>query len=324
MKASLSFLEKPDKEKILSVVSDLLASNGFNEIMSNSLTKSSYFEDEEIGDSVVKIYNPLSSDLNAMRKTLLFGGLEAIAYNSNRQNPDLRLFEFGNIYRIRNGVNSENKLDKYLEEERMALFLTGENNDPNWASGTQLTNFFHIKAFTELILKRLGFDPDELETSSPELRFLEESFQYSIKGAVLAVISRVHSGLIKQFDIKNEVYYADIHWNSILNSITDNQTLFTALPRYPEVKRDLSMILEKSVKYEDIKKVAKRAGGALLKKINLFDVYEGGQVGNDKKSYAISFTLRDENKTLTDAEIDTVMDRITRKLEKEIGVQIRR
>ena len=324
MKTSLSFLAKPDKENILSVVSDLLASSGFNEIMSNSLTKSSYFEYEDSDNTVVKIYNPLSSDLNAMRKTLLFGGLEAIAYNTNRQNPDLRLFEFGNIYSIRKGENSENKLDKYLEEERMALFLTGENHDPNWASDRQPTNFFHIKAFTELILKRLGFVPDELETSSPELRFLEESFQYSVNGTALAVISRVQSGLIKQFDIKNEVYYTEIHWNNILKSVSDHRTLFTGLPRYPEVNRDLSMILERSVKYEDIKKVAKKAGGTLLKKINLFDVYEGGQVGSDKKSYAISFTLRDENKTLTDTEIDTVMDRIARKLEKEIGVQIRK
>lgn len=324
MKASLSYLQKPDKEKLIAVVSDLLASNGFNEIMSNSLTKSMYYEKEEKDNSLVRIVNPLSSDLNAMRKTLLFGGLEAIAYNTNRQNQNLLLYEFGNIYKKNPDVTAENPLNKYYEEERIALFLTGDNHEPSWASAVQTSGFFHCKAYTELVLKRLGISIDELETTSSDTEFLQETFTYTLNGSVLAVTGKVSPKLVRDFDIRNDVYFADLYWFNILAAASQHHTSFTGLPKYPEVKRDLSMILEKAVKYEGIKKLAKKAGGKLLRNVNLFDIYEGDRIEQGKKSYAMSFILRDEEKTLTDQEIDLVMKKIADTLEREIGAQIRK
>jgi phenylalanyl-tRNA synthetase beta chain len=324
LKTSLSYLQKPDKEKLISMVSDLLASNGFNEIMSNSLTKSSYFETNGADPSLVKIVNPLSSDLNAMRKTLLFGGLEAIEYNTNRQNQDLRLFETGNIYNLKAGAKQDNNLDNYHEEERISLFITGTTHKESWASPVQSVSFFHMKGYTELIFERLGFNIESLSIQSQEHIYLDEVLCYSSSGNDLAIIGKVKNSLIKQFDIKNEVFFGDIHWGNVMKSLSSHRTLFTALPKYPVVKRDLSMIMEKSVSYNDIKKLAQKTGGALVQKIDLFDVYEGDRIEKGKKSYAVSFYLRDENKTLTDQEIDAVMQRIEDALVREIGVQIRK
>ncbi len=321
--ASLSWSAKPDKEKVLDTVANLLVSNGFTEIMSNSLTKASYYEDENEDTGTVKIFNPLSTDLNAMRKTLLFGGLEAIAYNTNRQNQNLKLFEFGNIYAVTDTAGKSAALDKYHEEEQFALFITGETNEPSWMVPVKQSGFFQIKGYTELLLKRLGYDPDDLTSTCPDEEYLSQTYDYSLRGIRLAVTGKVETRLIRQFDIRNEVYYTCFYWDNILKTVGNNKTSFKPLPRFPEVRRDLSMILERSVKYEDIKKIAERVGDKLLRKINLFDFYEGNRIEKGKKSYAVSFTLRDENKTLTDAEIDKVMDKIARSLEKELGAQIR-
>jgi len=321
--ASLSFSEKPDKEKILDTVADLLAANGFNEIMSNSLTKAAYYEVNEPDPELVKIINPLSTDLNAMRKTLLFSGLEAIAYNTNRQNPNLKFFESGNIYALTGKSGSSDAMDKYHEEQQLALFITGDTHEPSWLSPVKTSGFFQIKAYTEMVLKRLGYNADELTNSSPEAEYLSQTYTYSLGGIRLALTGKVEDRLIRQFDIRNEVYYTCFFWGNILKTVANHQTSFKPLPRFPEVKRDLSMILEKSVNYGDIKKVALKMGNKLLQKIHLFDFYEGDRIEKGKKSYAISFILRDENKTLTDAEIDKVMDRIARSLEKELGAQIR-
>jgi phenylalanyl-tRNA synthetase beta chain len=324
LQTSLSYLKKPDKEKLISLLSDLLASNGFNEIMSNSLSKSSYYESLEADPSLVKIFNPLSSDLNAMRKTLLFGGLEAIAYNTNRQNQDLRLFETGNIYALKPGAQQNNNLENYQEEERISLFLSGAVHKESWASTADNYSFFHLKAYTELLFKRLGFEMDSLSVQSQDHIYLDDVLCYSLSGQTLALIGKVKTPLIKEFDIKNEVFFADIHWGNALKSLSSHRTIFHALPKYPIVKRDLSMIIEKSVSYNDIKKLAEKTGGSLVKKIDLFDVYEGDRIEKGKKSYALSFFLRDENKTLTDQEIDGVMKKIEEALVREIGVQIRK
>lgn len=324
LNSCLTYIEKPDKDKILNIITNLLVSNGFTEIMSNSLTKSSYFEQNADDPGLVKIYNPLSSDLNAMRKTLLFGGLEAIEYNSNRQNPDLRIFEFGNVYSIKSeGIIKNNELSKYQEEERLSLFITGEKHPPSWASPSELSNFFQLKAYVELVLKRLGYNLEKLEKATVTQEYLTNAYIYRINSLNLVVTGNVNKDLIRKFDIRNEVFFADFYWGNILNTLTGNAVFFKPLPRYPEVRRDLSMILEKSVKYEDIKQIALRVENKILRKINLFDVYEGDRIEKGKKSYAISFTLRDDNKTLTDDEIDNIMNKIAQSLEKEFGAQIR-
>ena len=323
LNASLSYIEKPDKDKIFNTVANLLASNGFNEIMSNSLTRSSYYEKEGNDPELVKIFNPLSSDLNAMRKSLLLSGLEAIAYNTNRQNQDLKFFEFGNIYSIIPGQDQNNRLDKYHEEERFALFITGEKHEPSWTMPQEKSNFYQMKAYVELVLKRLGYNIDLLENDSPEIENLTETYTYSLNDLRLVVTGKVDTNIIKQFDIRGDVFYADFYWGNLLRTIAGNKVSFKPLPRFPEVRRDLSMILEKSVRYSDIRKIALNVENKLLQKINLFDVYEGESIEQGKKSYAVSFLLRDENKTLTDAEIDNVMNKIAHSLVQELGAQIR-
>ncbi len=323
LSASLSYQQKPDKDKILNIVSDLLSSNGFNEIMSNSLTKASYYDAENEDASLVRIYNPLSSDLNGMRKKLLFGGLEAIAYNTNRQNPDLRLFEFGNIYYKNPDEVSENLLGKYKEEERLALFITGEIREQGWTESAKMSDFFHMKAYVELILKRLGFIPSKLNTKYAETDHINEAYAYSASGTTLAIMGKVSDKLIKHFDIKNEVFYAELFWGNILSAVGSHITQFSGLPKYPEVRRDLSMIIENSVTFENIRKATAKVNSDLIRKINLFDVYEDSNIGKGKKSYAVSFILRDDSKTLTDKEIDNIMGKISKILEKELGAQIR-
>jgi phenylalanyl-tRNA synthetase beta chain len=323
LNASLTFSEKPEREKIRNLISDLLSSSGFLEIMSNSLTKSSYYEDETgVNKKLVRIFNPLSSDLNCMRQTLLYGGLEAIIYNTNHKNPNLRMYEFGNIY-LNTGKVSENPLEKYFEEERLTLFLTGEKNEANWNTPAGLTNFYQIKSYTEFILKRLGFDLEKMEAKSTSDPNISEGLDYSLKGNLLVSFGRVNKRLILDFDIKNEVYYADFHWNRILIEISTHKISYSELPKYPEVRRDLSMVLEKSVKFEQLKNISLKAEKKLLKSIVLFDVYEGDKIEAGKKSYAVSYTIRDDTKTLTDKQIDKIMNSISHSLETELGAQIR-
>ena len=321
--SSLSFSLKPDKETINNMVSDLLSNNGFLEIMANSLTKSSYYEDEAGSNKdLVRIFNPLSSDLNSMRRTLLYGGLEALLLNTNHKNPNLKLFEFGNNY-WKSDKKSDNPLDKYNEEQRLALFISGEKNEANWNTITVKSNFFQLKAYIELILKRLGFDMEKIDLNSTAEPYFSEGLDYSFKGKIIVNFGKISNQLIRNFDLKNELYYADFHWNDLIKNLEDHKTIFTELPKYPEVNRDLSMLLEKTVKFEHVKNVSLKAEKKLLKNIVLFDVYEGEKIASDKKSYAVSYTLRDDNKTLTDKEIDKIMNSITGALESELGAQIR-
>ena len=321
--SSLSYTVKPEKETITNMISDLLSSNGFLEIMSNSLTRSSYYEDEKDSNKeLVRIYNPLSSDLNSLRMTLLYGGLEAILNNANQKSTSLRLYEFGNIYR-KSAQNSDNPLDKYRESERLSLFITGEENDANWAAPSVRSNFFQLKAYVELVLKRSGFDMDHIISKTTSEPFLSEGLEYSLQGRRLVYFGKLKNSLVHKFDIKNEVFFADFDWKLLLIEGSKNKTVFRELPKYPEVKRDLSMILEKSVKFEQVKNISFKAEKHLLREVLLFDVYEGEKIEAGKKSYAVSFTLRDDKKTLTDKEINKIMDSIANMLVNELGAQIR-
>jgi phenylalanyl-tRNA synthetase beta chain len=291
--------------------------------MSNSLTKSSYYEAETGEDKqLVRISNPLSSDLNVMRRNLLYGALESLIYNINRKNSNLRMYEFGNIYQLTEKV-SDNPHDKYFEESHLVLLLSGYKYDANWNSPATPSNFFQLKTFVELILKRLGFATEGLKMVTTQSPFYAEGLDVILNTKVLVSFGRVSKAYSGKFDIKQDVWFADFNWDLVMKEVKKHKTLFTGLPKYPEVKRDLSMVLEKSVSFDQIRTATLKAEKKLLRNIILFDVYEGDKIADGKKSYAVSFILRDDEKTLTDQQIEKIMENITKTLERETGAVIR-
>ncbi len=309
--STLSYSEKPDDYRLKNVIGDLLAANGFNEIMNNSLTKAAYFEGLETykPENTVMLFNPLSSDLNAMRQSLLFGGLETIAYNINRKSHNLRLFEFGKVYTFHK-KEGDNHLKQYQEENRLALFISGHKNTASWNSREVSSDFFTLKAYGEMVLSRLGLQSDYLTTEENNQDIFREGLDYSQNGKHLLSIGVVSSKLLKAFDIGQDVYYADFSWENILKTLKNHTITFRPLPKFPAVKRDLALLLDKKISFKEVKEIALRTEKHLLKNVSLFDVYEGEQLGADKKSYAVSFTLQDDEKTLTDKQIDKIMNKL--------------
>jgi len=325
VQSTLSYYEKPDKESVINLISDMLAGNGFNEIMSNSLTPSTYYIDSNVfpSEHTVNILNPVSIDLNALRQTLLYGGLEAIAHNINHKNPNLKFYEFGNCYRFSKSPLENQPLAHYYEEEHLALFLTGYKSFPGWNSAAQSGSFFYLKSFVDQILIRLGLNPDDFLKADSELDFFTEGLHYGLHGSGMVEFGKISAGILQNFNIKQDVYYADFNWKNILFSIKPHNITFVDLPKYPEVKRDLALLLDKSIKFDQVKELARKTERKLLKSITLFDVFEDEKIGKNKKSYAVSFILQDENKTLTDHQIDKIMTNLMRAYEKELGAQIR-
>ncbi len=324
--ASLSYAENPDPNKVKNVVADYLAAQGFFEMWSNSLTKSSYYEgmNDYPAEKTVKLFNPLSSDLGGMRQTLLYGGLECIQLNTNRKNSDLRLFEFGNCYFFKGTHYKEDPAANYFEEEHLALFITGNRENQNWLTPESTTSFFLLKSFVENILTRLGFSLEQLKMNESGNEIFSEGLVYETGNKQkLVEFGVVSPKWAKPFDLENAVYYADFDWGQILWESKKNQVKFSELPKYPEVRRDLALVLDKDVKFSTIKNIAIASEKQLLKSVSLFDVYEGKGVPEGKKSYAISFILRDDYKTLNDKQIDKTMERILMACEKQAGARLR-
>lgn len=323
--ASLSFAPKPDEHKLRNTIADLLSYSGFNEIMNNSLTKASYYENLDALNVVntVRIYNPLSSDLNAMRQSLLFGGLECVAYNINRKNADMKLYEFGKSYQHFKKEENQNPVDNYFEKEHLALFITGNKASMNWNLKEEPSNFFHLKAYVENVLKRLGFGIDKLRINPIESDLFTEGLSYAAKKAPLVEMGLVSGKILKQMDIDVPVYYADFDWENLIKEATKNKVSYTEIPKYPAVKRDLALLIDKSVSFAEIKTIAFNCEKNLLKSVSIFDVYEGEKLGADKKSYAVSFILQDTEQTLNDKQIDKIMQKLINSYEKQIGAQIR-
>jgi phenylalanyl-tRNA synthetase beta chain len=321
---TLSYISKPDKEKVVNTISDWLSSNGFHEMMNNSLTKSVYYEglDSYKPENLVFLLNPLSQDLNSMRQTLLFGGLETIVHNTNRKNADLKLYEFGNIYK-KEPENKTQVLSGYTEEMHLAMFVTGLKHSPNWITKEEATSFYFLKVFSENILKRMGLDPEKFQINEITDDIYSEGLVYNLNNKVIAAIGILQKKILQKTDVKAPVYYADFNWNNVMKLIQPDKVAFEELPRFPEVRRDLSMVLDKEIKFSQIRLIASKTEKKLLKKINLFDVYEGDKIAEGKKSYAVSFILQDAEKTLTDQQIDKIMSSLAQSLEKELGVQIR-
>jgi phenylalanyl-tRNA synthetase beta chain len=322
--SSLSYSPKPDKEKIQNTISDILSGNGYNEIMCNSLTKADYYDNLESykSEKLVKILNPLSNDLNVMRQTLLFGGLESILYNQNRKNTDLKLYEYGNCYSLKDSEN-DNPLKKYNEEQHLALLITGNKTDENWINKEEPTSFFLLKSYVENILEKLGFNLNQIESEEVSTDIFVEGLSYQINKKQIVNFGILNTKVLKSFDIDSKVYFAEFSWDTVLKLSTKNNIRYNEIPKYPEVRRDLALLLDKEVRFAKIKELAYKSERKLLKKVSLFDVFEGEKLGANKKSYAVSFILQDENKTLTDKQIDKITSNFIRVFEKELGAQIR-
>ena len=323
--ASLSYAPKPDEHKLKNTIADLLSYAGFNEILNNSLTKASYYENLESlkMENTVRIFNPLSSDLNAMRQSLLFGGLECIAYNINRRNADLKFYEFGKSYQHFVNPENENPVDNYFEKEHLGVFMCGNKTAANWNLKEEPTNFFHLKAFAENVLKRLGFKIDKLRINEIENDQFTEGLSYGVKKKVLVEVGMVSGKILKEMDIDVPVYYADFDWEMLINEAAKNKVAYTTIPKYPAVKRDLALLIDKATCFAEIKTIAFNCEKNLLKSVSLFDIYEGEKLGADKKSYAVSFILQDTEKTLEDKQIDKIMQKLIKSYEKQLGAQIR-
>ncbi len=322
--SSLSYIQHPDKEKVQNIISDLLTNNGFSEIMCNSLTKADYYIESESYKTanLVNIINALSQDLNVMRQTLLFGGLETIEYNKNRRNKDLKLYEFGNVYKLKDSKN-ENPLKNYNEEFHLSMFLYGNKTDESWIVKEEPTSFYLLKSYVENNLERLGFDLNKGIINSINNDVFSEGLSYLFNEKSIVEFGILNKKLAKKFDIENAVYYADFNWSNVLKNIAKHHIRFAELPKYPEVRRDLALLLNKDIQFGKIKELAFSTERKLLKKVSLFDVYEGEKIGIDKKSYAISFVLQDETKTLTDKQIDKIIENLIRVFEKELGATLR-
>lgn len=322
--STLSYTEKPDDFQLKNKIADLLAANGFNEIMNNSLTKASYFEQLESyhPENTVMLFNPLSSDLSAMRQSLLFGGLETIAYNINRKNNSLRLFEFGKAYTYHR-KEGENHLKQYQEEDKLSLFITGNKTQASWNSKEQKTDFFNIKSYVEMILTRLGFKTEQLFIDESSEDIYREGLTYSLNGKHLVTLGMLSQKVLKMTDVEQEVYYADFFWENILKMVKNHTISFIPMPKFPAVKRDLALLLDKNISFKEVRDLAMRTEKNLLKSIHLFDVYEGEKLGAGKKSYAVSFTLQDEEKTLTDKQIDKIMNKLMGTYKHQLGAEIR-
>ncbi len=329
IRASLSYSTKPDSEKIQDTISGYLASMGFYEIMNNSLSKSSDYEGNKDfpARNSVKVLNPLSRDLDTMRQTLLYGGLETIVYNQNRKIQDLKIFEFGTVYSLGSGLSTD-PLPGYHEEKHLALFLTGRVEPENWNSRDQQVGFFDLKGIVEAIFTKLGiyhpaFRDGNLTGETYSSGIISEGFRYSVNGKTVVIFGFLRDSILKTFECRHPVLYAEWDWDALLAILPKKEIQVTELNKFPEVRRDLALLLDRSVNFKQIEQIAYDIERKMIKKIDLFDVYEGPNIQPEKKSYAISFILQDEQKTLTDDVIEKTMERLIKAFSTKLNAQIR-
>jgi phenylalanyl-tRNA synthetase beta chain len=323
--SSVSYSKNPDPEKLLNTISDLLSSNGFFEIINNSLTRSAYYEanTEFKSEETVHIFNPLSHDLDVLRQTLLYHGLETVTYNQNRKIPDVKLFEFGTIYRNISASQPENHLDRYQEEKHLALFLSGRNLQENWNSNDRKLDFYDLKGVIHTILVKSGLDTSKLVTEKISSETISEGLVYRINNSEVVTFGAISRPVLKKFDCRQDVLYAEMNWGNLVSFLPAKDPEYRELPKFPEVRRDIALLIDRSVSWSEIERLALETEKRLVIKIGLFDVYEGEKIEEGKKSYAISLILQDDQKTLTDAEIDKVIKKLIRVFEEKLHAQIR-
>ncbi|MFZ4401937.1 MAG: phenylalanine--tRNA ligase subunit beta [Bacteroidales bacterium] len=326
LRSSISYISKPDKEKVQNTISNYLSNNGFVEIMNNSLTTSDYVNKiADFNPAVnVQLLNPLSKELDVMRQSLLFGGLESISYNINRKSIDLKLYEFGNTYSYNAEVSIEaNVTKRFKEEKHLAIFVSGKKYAENWNIAASNNDFFNLKAYISNILNRLRINTDKLNVNTISNSIFDEALEYSSNGKTVFTYGSLHSKLLNAFDIKQAVYYADFHWDTIVKMIPKDEVVYTEVSKFPEVRRDLALLVNKEVSFAEIVKLAYQTEKNLLKKVNLFDVYEGDKLEAGKKSYAVSFIIQDQEKTLNDKQIDGIMNRLIKVYGEKLQAVIR-
>nr|MCR5014109.1 phenylalanine--tRNA ligase subunit beta [Bacteroidales bacterium] len=325
---SISRSNKPNADKLQQKISDMLVANGFYEIMNNSLTKGAYSEAFEAFDPErnVKIINPLSSDLNVMRQTLLWGGLESIAFNQNRKVNDMKFFEFGNVYFYDAKVehDEQHPLKPYSEFFHLDLLLTGNKQQELWNNQPKPFDFFDLKQYVMNVLRQMRVDQNKLEVKESTMKHYEYATELYLDGKRVATFGKIDKKALKLFDIKKDVFHATFCWNALVDNYGKAPEVhFEPLSKFPSVRRDLAMIFDKGVTFEQVKKVAMAAENKLLQSMSLFDVYEGDKIPEGKKQYAMSFILMSATATLTDKAIEKAMARIQTAIEKELNGTLR-
>ncbi|WNH12426.1 phenylalanine--tRNA ligase subunit beta [Thalassobellus suaedae] len=315
LNASISSTSRFEDYKIQNVIGNQLASQGFFEILSNSLTTPNYaaLSEQLKEEHNISMLNPLSNDLSVLRQSVLFSGLEALSFNINRKRADLKLFEFGKTY---HGYN-----DKREEYKHLGLFVTGNQSQENWLSPSKKSDFFYLKGTITTILERLGVSRFNEAPTGNDL--FSEGLSFNQGKTKLVDFGIIKNSILKHFDISQEVLFADFNWDAILEIIKRNKITFKTIAKYPAVKRDFALLLDDNVSFESIYKLAKQSEKQLLKSVNLFDVYQGKNLPQGKKSYAVSFTLQDENKTLNDKQIDKIMSKLQSSFETQLGAELR-
>ncbi len=333
LKSSLTVAGEQDKDhRLQNIVAEQLVGSGFNEILNNSLSKLSYYEQEGNTayplESTVKVMNPLSADLGVMRQTLLFGGLESIVRNANRKNPNLRFFEFGNCYHYRAEKSGEGEdvlpIKAYSEEMHLALWVTGKRVEGSWIHQNEDSSFYELNAYVQNILTRLGVPQGMLVCEKSDSSIFSSGLTLKNRGGKKFVeLGVVSHKLQKDFGIQNPVYYADLNWSALMKAIRKNKVEYTEISKYPAVSRDLALLIDKQVEFAQIEQIARQSERKLLKKVELFDVYEGKNLPEGKKSYAVNFILQDEQKTMGDKQIDAIMQKIIQNLKKQLNAELR-
>ncbi|MER3319073.1 MAG: phenylalanine--tRNA ligase subunit beta [Allomuricauda sp.] len=311
LNASIAKTSRFENYRIQDVVGSMLASKGFYEIMTNSLVSSDITSDDE---SAVEMLNPLSSDLSVLRTSMLHSGLQTVSYNHNRQKTDLKLFEFGKTYHTVDG--------QHQEKQHLAIFISGDRTQNSWVVASKKSDFFYLKGIVENVFERLGLRDIDTNPLSDSNNYAE-GISYTKNNKVLVSLGLVSKAALKRFDIKQEVFYADLDWDAILESVSTKNMVFQEIPKFPEVTRDFALLLDDSISFQKVYDIAWKTEKKLLKKVNLFDVYTGENLPEGKKSYAVSFTLMDEKKTLTDKQIDKIMGKLLAQYQRELGAELR-
>ena len=328
LKSSLTILGEADKTYHLqNVIGEQLVGCGFREILNNSLTKTSYYTElnKYTEETTVKVMNPLSSDLGVMRQSLLFGGLESICRNVNHKMPNLRFFEFGNCYHYSpEKKNDEDPIKAYTEEMHLGMWITGKRVEGSWTHPDEQSSFYELKGYVLNIVKRLGVNPGIMVCEHSDNNVFGKALVLKTRaGKVLCEMGTVCHKILKKMDIAQDVFYADLNWDNLMRAIKKNETLYHDISKFPSVSRDLALLIDKSVQFEQIEQIARQTEKKLLKSVELFDVYEGKNLPDGKKSYAVNFILQDESKTLTDKQIDAIMTKLINNLKQKLGAELR-
>ena len=325
MKMSVNATPCPEPEAIKNHISNFLAANGFTEIMNNSLTKGEYYDKLTTfpADHCVRIVNPLSQDLNVMRQTLVLGGLEVVAYNTNRQIGYVKTFEYGSVYQ-RLPEKTGETLAGYEEHQNFCLLISG-TPEKSWRNDAQKSSYFQLKGYVELLLKRYGADLYKMWVDAAPSDIYSDGMSYKLpgQGKTVAVLGQVNPALAKRFGVKQPVFAAEINWQVLFELVKRDKVAFKEMPRFPEVRRDLALLLDEGVTYSDLRTAAFKSAGKILKQVGLFDVYRGDKIPQGKKQYALSFVIQDLDKTLTDQDTERVMDRLLKTFQTQFGAVLR-